>query len=277
MTAVLLALGSASTFGAMTVAIRRALARGNAVPGGSLALLLVGLLITAAAALVRHDPAGAWKFFLAGLLAPGASQLLFTAAVAEAGASRASAVGGSAPLVALAIAFSFLHEPVKIALVIGGVAIVSGGVLLASERGRPGHLRARGLLYAAAAAVCFAVRDSIVRALHAHGSPETAAAAAVLGGVLVGLAASRRLPSRSELRAFAPAGVLFAISYLMLFEAYFHGRLSVVSPLVATETLWGVGLAALVLGRSEGLGRRVVLGAAGILVGGIVIGIAASG
>ncbi len=215
--------------------------------------------------------ADAWRFFLAGLLAPGISQFLFTLAISEVGASRTSAAAGTAPLFALAIAFVFLHEPVRGGLVLGGVAIVGGGAILASERSRPAHLRARGLLYALGAAACFAVRDNIVRALHAHGSPETVAAATLLAGTLVAACVARRLPTRGELRSLAPAGLLFGLSYILLFEAYFHGRVSVVSPLAATETLWALGLAALVLGASEGLGRRALLGAGGIRAGGVVI------
>jgi S-adenosylmethionine uptake transporter len=209
-------------------------------------------------------------------MAPGVSQLLFTLAVAEIGASRASAAAGVAPLVALAIAFVFLGEPVRIGLVLGGVAIVAGGIALASERARPGHLRFRGLVLGLGAAVCFAVRDNIVRALRVDGAPETVAVATLLAGTLVALAAARRLPSRREYRALAPAGVLFGLSYVLLFQAYFHGRVSVVSPLVATETLWALVLTALILGGSEQLGRRVVLGALAILVGGIVIGVSAA-
>ena len=116
----------------------------------------------------------------------------------------------------------------------------------------------------------FAVRDNIVRALHAHGSPETVAAATMLAGMLVGVgrgAGGCRRGARCA--SLAPAGLLFGFSYICLFEAYFHGRVSVVSPLIATESLWGVGLAALVLGRSEAVGWRVVLGAV-VIVGGSV-------
>jgi uncharacterized membrane protein len=67
--------------------------------------------------------------------------------------------------------------------------------------------------------------------------------------------------------------VCFGLSYVCLFEAYYRGRVSVVSPLVATETLWGVGLSALLLRRSELVGRRLVAGAALIVAGGVVIGI----
>jgi drug/metabolite transporter (DMT)-like permease len=273
MTAVALALAAACTFGAMTVAIRAGLGgRGEDAAGAALAMLVPALAVALVAAAIRADFGDAWRFFLAGLLAPGVSQLLFVGAVSEVGASRASAVAGTAPLFALGIAFVFLHEPVHVGLVLGGLAIVAGGGALALERGRPVHLRPRGLVYALGAAVLFAVRDNIVRSLHAHGSPETVAAATLLAGTLVAAAVHRRPPSRSQLRALAPAGLLFGCSYLLLFSAYYHGRVSVVSPLSATETLWGVGLAALFLGSSESLGLGVVIGAAAIVAGGVVIG-----
>ena len=70
-----------------------------------------------------------------------------------------------------------------------------------------------------------------------------------------------------------PAGLLFGLSYVSLYEAFFRGRLSVVAPLVATESLWGVGLSALFLRRIEGVGRRLVIGALFVVAGGIVIGL----
>jgi drug/metabolite transporter (DMT)-like permease len=275
-TAVLLALGSAAAFGTMTTVIRLGLRSGIGALRGSLATLIVAFAISLVASLVRHDYTNAWKFFLAGLLAPGLSQILFTLSIKEVGASRTSVTAGTAPLFALAIAFTFLGEPVEASLVAGAVLIVAGGGLLAAERDRPGHLRARGMLFALAAAVIFAIRDNIVRSLHAHGSPETVAAATMLAGALVGLATTRALPSRRELTRMAPAGILFGLSYLALFEAYFRGRVSVVSPLVATESLWGVGLAAVVFRHSEGIGRRLALGALVIVGGGMLIGLTAS-
>ena len=191
------------------------------------------------------------------------------------GASRTSVTVGAAPLFALAIAFTFLDEPVRTPLVIGALAIVAGGVMLVGEPDRPDHLRARGLAFALAAAVLFATRDNIVRSLHAHGSPETVAAATMLAGIAVSSLVTRRLPTGRDLRLLAPAGAFFAFSYLCLFEAYFHGRVSVVSPLIATESLWGVALAAIYF-PTERIGRRLVLGAAAIVAGGILIGLAAA-
>ncbi len=60
---------------------------------------------------------------------------------------------------------------------------------------------------------------------------------------------------------------MFGLSYVSLYEAFFRGRLSVVAPLVATESLWGVGLSAVFLRRTEGVGRRLVLGALLVVVG----------
>ncbi|MFZ1881058.1 MAG: EamA family transporter, partial [Gaiellaceae bacterium] len=83
---------------------------------------------------------------------------------------------------------------------------------------------------------------------------------------------TRRAPSRRELTRLAPAGVLFGLSYVCLFEAYFRGRVSVVSPLVATESLWGVGLSALLIRHTEGMGRRLAIGALLVVAGGALIG-----
>ena len=272
MTAVALALGSAALFGGMTVAIRLGLRGLPDAGGATLATVMVALAVVLAAAAVRHDATGAWPFLLAGLLAPGASQVLFTLAVGEIGASRTSVAVGAAPLVAVAIALVFLDEPLRAPLLVGAVAVVAGGVLLAAERDRPGHLRARGLLFAAGAATFFATRDNVVRALHAHAAPETAAAATLVAGTVAAALWTRRPPTRLELRRFAPAGVMFGLSYVLLFEAYWRGRVTVVSPLVATESLWGVALSALLIRHTEGMGRRLAIGALLIVAGGAVIG-----
>jgi drug/metabolite transporter (DMT)-like permease len=47
---------------------------------------------------------------------------------------------------------------------------------------------------------------------------------------------------------------------------------TVVSPLIATESLWGVLLAFLLLRHSEVVGRRLALGALLVVVGGALIG-----
>ncbi|MGH3110227.1 MAG: DMT family transporter [Gaiellaceae bacterium] len=279
MDAVLLALASAFLFGAMTVAIRLALQRGPSPHAGALFTVLAALAFALPfAAFQGGELAGSWPFVLAGLLGPGLSQILFTLAVSEAGPSRTSVVVGTAPLFSVAIALVLLDEPVKGALIVGAILIVAGGVLLVGESERPQHVRVIGLLFALAATVVFAVRDNLLRwlAVDTDVEPGVAAAATLAAGcaVILAYALFRRVRlSRVDARLFLPAGLLFGASYICLFEAYYRGPVTVVSPLIATESLWGVTLSAIVLRRSEGIGARLLAGAALIVCGGALIGV----
>ena len=161
---------------------------------------------------------------------------------------------------------------------LGAILIVAGGIVLASESGRPEHVKTIGLVFALSGALVFAFRDTFVRwvAVDADVAPELAISATLLAGaltILVAVLVGRRRLGLSSWPAFVPAGVLFGLSYVSLYEAFFRGRLSVVAPLVATESLWGVGLSALFLRQIEGVGRRLVLGACFVVAGGILIGL----
>ena len=151
-------------------------------------------------------------------------------------------------------------EPLRPPLLLGALAIVSGGVA-ARRRARPARATcaAIGLVYAAGAAVLFATRDNLARALHTDASPEhrgrrDADRRHRRGRALDEAAADDAGAARGSRRP----GLLFGLSYVCLFEAYFRGRVTVVSPLIATESLWGVGLSALLIRQTEGMGRRIV-------------------
>ena len=112
MDAVLLALTSAFLFGAMTVALRFALARSPDAAGGTLVTIAAAFAVTVPFVAAQElDLAGVWPFLAAGVLGPGASQILFTLAVRDAGPSRTSVVVGTAPLFSVAIALVLLAEP----------------------------------------------------------------------------------------------------------------------------------------------------------------------
>jgi drug/metabolite transporter (DMT)-like permease len=72
---------------------------------------------------------------------------------------------------------------------------------------------------------------------------------------------------------FLGVGVLFGLSYVSLFEAYYRGRVTVVSPIVATESLWGVALSVLLIRHTELVGRRVLAGAFLVVGGAVLIGL----
>lgn len=284
--AVVLAVASAALFGAMTVALRFALARGAPAEVGALMTavpaLAIALAATAAHA-VRHgvpDLAAAWPFAVAGVLAPGASQILFTLAVRDAGPSRTSVLVGTAPLFSVAIALTLLAEPLEAGLAAGAVLIVLGGILLVGERVRPDTFKLAGLAFALLATILFACRDNLLRwlSLDTDVPPSLAAAATLGSGTLCVLAYVLATQVRRDVvvagaRRFALAGLCFGLSYVCLFEAYYRGRVTVVSPLVATESLWGVGLSVLLLRRTELVGARLLAGAGLVVAGGVLIGL----
>jgi drug/metabolite transporter (DMT)-like permease len=274
---------SALLFGGMSVGLRLGLGRHPDVAVATLGTIAgaLGVVLVAAAVEIpfRGVHAGAaWPFALAGLLQPGLGQLLVTLAIREAGASRASVVFGAAPLISVTIALVALREPLRAPLVAGAVLVVAGGVELARERDRPEHLRRIGLLYAFVVTILFATRDNLLRWLSEGTStpPAVAAAAALLGGaaVLVPVLGPRvrARPAPPQVAPFLGVGVVFGLSYVALFEAYYRGRVTVVSPLVATESLWGVALSVLLLRHTELVGRRLVLGALLVVAGGVLIG-----
>jgi drug/metabolite transporter (DMT)-like permease len=273
----------------MTVALRFGLPGAGDAEVGALAMTSVAALLAAAALVVEHGshPVGRPRelglFALAGLIAPGASQVFFTRAVRDAGPSRTSVVVGSAPLFAVAIAIAALGEPVKLPLIVGAVLIVLAGVVLVSEQRRPAHVRMVGIFFALITTLLFSIRDNVVR--HLAGDARTGSVAAATAALAVAALVmlvyvvitrrSRLLPALRHLnwRPFLVAGLCFGLSYVFLFEAYYRARVSVVSPLVATESLWGVILSALFLGRTEVVGLRLVAGAVLVVSGGVLIGL----
>jgi drug/metabolite transporter (DMT)-like permease len=285
MDAVVLAAFAGASFGALAVCVRWGLRRAADPEVGALVAATLGtaasVIAAAPSAAQGLDLGELWPFFAAGLIAPGVSQIFLTRAVRDAGPSRAAIVMGSAPLMAILIALTLLGEPFRPLLLVGTFLIVLGGVALAGERTKTAQYRVHGVALALLCAALFAARDNIVRwaARDLHPPPLVAATTSLLAAaalILVYLVLVRRDRLRTclpqALPAFAPAGLALALGYDTLLAAFDRGRVSVVSPLNATGSLWAVVLAALVIGRSEEIGRRTVVAAVLIVAGGAVIG-----
>ncbi|MBI4172449.1 MAG: DMT family transporter [Actinobacteria bacterium] len=287
MPAVLFAALAGALFGALAVAVRSGLRRGGDPEVGALvvagvALLASALLATPSAVVEGVRPGDLWPFLLAGALVPGASQILFILAVRDAGPSRAAILIGTAALLSVLLALTLLGEPFRPLLVVATALIVAGGAALARERARPEDFRALGVVLALTCAALFGVRDNIVRwaARDTHPPPLVAATASLLAAslvILVYLLVVRRSVLRSRLRsalpAFAVAGVSLGLAYVSLLEAFDRGRVSIVAPLNATQSLWAVVFSAVVVGRrSEVISRRLVLAGALVVAGSALIG-----
>jgi drug/metabolite transporter (DMT)-like permease len=284
--AVVLATLAGASFGALAVAVRWGLGRCADPELGALAAAVVGVVFSASAAAPSLAAQGidigqVWPYLAAGLIAPGASQILLTLAVRDGGPSRAAIYMGAAPLMSITIALTLLGEPFSPLLAVGTVLIVLGGIALAGERTRLGHSRVRGAALALLCAALFAARDNIARwtAGRDHPQPLIAATTSLLAAaalILIYLVLARRDRLRTDLLsalpAFVPAGLTLAIGYDTLLAAFDHGRVSVVSPLNATGSLWAVVLGALVIGRSESIASRTLVAALLVVAGGALIG-----
>jgi drug/metabolite transporter (DMT)-like permease len=288
MDAVLLACLAAFGFGALTVAVRVGFRRVDDPLFAALSITTVGaasvaLVAAATGAFAGVDLADAAVFAGIGALVPGLSQLLFVRAVRDAGPSRAAIAIGTAPIFSAALAVAFLDEPLGPALAVATLLIVAGGALLAWEPSRPTGFRMLGIVFALVCALLFAVRDNLVREAADRGdlAPLAATTATLVGALLalgtvalVTRTGVRARPAVTTLAAaFVPAGLCLGLAYAALVEAFDRGRVTVVAPLNATQSLWAVLLAALVLGRSEAIGRRLVLAALLVVAGGVLIGV----
>lgn len=282
MDAVILALCSAALFGAMPVAVRFAFAYPVPAATGTLIMQAATLAVLVAAMLVQGGATldGLAPFVLAGAIAPGISQIFITFGIREAGSSRASVAFGTAPLFALVIAVGVFDEAPSAGVLAGALLIVGGGMVVAGERDRPSHVRWIGIGYAVAGAALFAFRDNLVRHFSLDtdvpsmtGGATMLAAGMVVTAVFVAIRRDRvRWPLPATVHWLVP-GALVGVSYLALFEAYYRGEVSVVAPIVGTESLWGVGFSWLLLHETERVGPRLLVGAALVVAGAMLIGV----
>jgi drug/metabolite transporter (DMT)-like permease len=269
-------------FGVLAVTMRMCFRSGASFGPVALATTGGAAVVAFAVALAAHGTEEAtlhsvWPFVVAGVVAPGASQLLFVRAIELIGASRTAVLVGIAPLLSAGFAIALLGEPVHAGLVAGTLAIVAGGLLLTWERSAT-RLPALGFIVGGIAAVAIAARDNFVRwAAKENALPGTSAAVLSLAAATVFLLLLFGRSSRRGLweqrRAVLASALLLGAAYACLLEALDRGRVTVVAPLYATESLWAVLFAALLLRTSEAVGRRLVAAAVLMVLGGALIGI----
>ena len=281
--AVLLAGAAAISFGALAVAIRVALVPGLDPDAATLVTTTVACAVCAvtAAVLGQWDDVAwgdVWPFVLAGTFAPGITQLLFTRSIGLIGPSRTTILVGTSPALSVAIAIVFLGEPVQAALILGTLLVVSGGTMLTWERGGLRGMLTLGVVFASAAAVLFGIRDNLVRwAERGSDVPGVVAAACSLATAIVVIAAlvlargNAVVRTKAAARPFLLSGLIYGIAYVCLLTAFDHGRVTVVAPLYGTESLWAVVFSAIVLGRVEAVGVRLVAAAVLVVAGGALI------
>ena len=275
-------------FGAMAVAVRVGLSIAAATPREaqrSLASVAALVALVAAAAAVGGEvsPPSSGRSRSRACSCRACPQLVMVQAIRHAGASRALIVVGVAPLLSVLLALVLLDEPFVPALAIGTVLVVAAGLLLAGERAAgalpPPRRRARAALRrdvrrSATTSSAGRPRDGAPAAARCDGDRRSRSRQRSSSP---GSWSSGRLDappaSRPGAAAFVVAGLCLGLAYAALRRRPRHGRVSVVAPLNATQSLWAVVFAALLLRRTEAIGRRVVLAALLVVAGGALIGV----
>ena len=271
------------SFGALAVAIRVALAPGIDPDAASLVTTTVACLVCVAIAAAFGQWSGVpwrdtWPFFVAGTVAPGITQVLFTRAVGLIGPSRTTILVGTSPVLSALIAIAFLDEPLRVVLALGTLLVVGGGTMLAWERGGPRGLLTLGAVLACVAAVLFAIRDNFVRwAERGSAVPGVVAASCSLAtaSLVIGGLVLARSGGAGRVRAaavpFVLSGLIYGLAYAFLLTGFDHGRVTVVAPLYGTESLWAVVFSIAVLRRAEAVGVRLATASLLVVAGGALI------
>jgi len=184
-----------------------------------------------------------------------------------------------APLFSGLVAVAVFDEPLRWPLVVGTLLVVGGGVVLAWERERPLDYRAHGAALPVTVAVAFGLRDNVARAIGDEVDADALAQSTAIllgaslvlaGNILVQRRAIARL--RAAVAPFALSGVVAALAQVTLFAALERARVTVVAPLAGTGVLWTVVFAAIFLGGTELVGRRLFVVGLLVVAGGALVG-----
>ncbi len=289
MTAIVLSLVAGALFGLVAVLARRSIRSGANPEVGAVTGVAVGALLAVVVAAVSGIGPGdlhwgeLWPFLAGGLVVPGVANVMFTLAIRAIGPSRVGILMGTVPLLSVLVAMVALDERPAAILWTGTVLIVAGGAVLAWDPSRPDGFRRIGILLALICAGLLAGRDNVVRwAAESHDPPALAAAAATLlagsvGGFTYLLLVRRSILARSLVpctRAYLLPGLALGAAYSALVVAFEHGKVSIVAPLNATQSLWAVAFAWAFIGRrSEAIGPRLLVAAVLVVAGSAVVGI----
>ena len=203
-------------------------------------------------------PARSGRSRSSGALVPGCSQILFIVAVRDAGPSRAAILIGTAPLMSVAIALVFLDEPFQPLLRRRHRARRRRRRRACTRARTPGALQRRSAPCSRSPARrLFAVRDNVVRWAARDTAPAAArrrgrrAARRRRSSCSPGCWSARRDRLGERLRAALPAvrarrDHARASPTSACSRRSIAGRVSIVAPLNATQSLWAVVFSALV-------------------------------
>jgi drug/metabolite transporter, DME family len=219
-------------------------------------------------------------FVLIGIFVPGLTRMLNFRGIQTLGSSVTSTVINSTPMFATALAVLFLQErPGPVLL--SGIAVVMGGLTAISWGGSKQSWSRVELVYPLLAAIFFAGKDVLARwGIGITGQPVLAVAiASITGTVAVYLILSWIQRARFQLPPlrisvwFVVSGLFTGGSFVFQYMALFMEKVSIVTPLVNTYSVFVLILAPVLARGIERITPRKVAGAFAVACGVVLISI----
>jgi uncharacterized membrane protein len=278
------ALANAFTFALHNMLAKKALRYSNPATGVISSLLInIVFLWTLSILFVPLAPlasASILIFVVVGLFQPGLTRLLTYKGIDALGVAITDPIRATTPLFSAMMAIVFLGEKITAAIVVATLMIIAGITLLSW---RSGAMRLAGsavfLWYPIAASV-LAGASQVVRKFGMAAVPHPILAAAVTAttSLVVSLLTLWYVEKSQETWQmnrkcfgwFLAAGVTISLSMICIYYALDLGKVSVVIPLSSTGPFFSLIFTALFLRDVEKVTLRIVLAAA-MIVGGVLL------
>jgi drug/metabolite transporter, DME family len=217
-------------------------------------------------------------YVISGCMQPLFARALFYQGITRMGVARAGPLRGIEPLFATAIAVAFFHEQPGWQVFLGTILIVASLWLISGRQAGDARWRLLDALFPISAALISAVSQSLRKqALNVIPDPFVAVAVVttvsliLLLGFLFATGRTGQLKmERDGFRFFLCAALVATAAQVANFIALARGELSVIIPLLNTTPLFTVFFSAIFLRAVENINLRIVLGAA-LMVGGVVL------
>jgi drug/metabolite transporter (DMT)-like permease len=287
MIGIALALFSAFSWGIATVLIRQKLKKSNIISATAVSTVISGLIIWPLALLFTNLETvsfeGVLFFALAGLIAPGITNLIYNKGMDVVGVSVSASIFATYPMYSSIFAIILLSESVIFENFIGIILIIIGVLII--ERGMskpktPSKINGRkGLIFPLLASLTMAF-SFIPRkhGLNIYNAPLLAAAIGFLSSSLFYFILSKSsrsnlnsLFSRKDVKLFWKAGFFMSLGSITTLFALSSERVSLVTPIMQTEPLFVLFFAYLFLKELEQRSSKLLMGTITIIIGVILV------
>ncbi|HWO43805.1 MAG TPA: DMT family transporter [Candidatus Eisenbacteria bacterium] len=274
---------AALCFSIAHVLIRRGLVESNAMTGSFISLTMsAGILCMLALVLTPAEefwhPAIGY-FIAAGVFAPGIGRTLSYVGIERVGVARSVPIVNSSPIFASIFAVVFLGEIWVLQNAVGTLLVISGVILLSLAKPVKEKWRKLDVIYPVLGALAFGVSANLRKAgLEILGAPVLGAAVTAATAALFSFGL---LQFKGGWRAFRlsakSAGWLLTAAFfntaamLSVFYALRFGSVVIVEPLVSSNPVLTLVLAAIFLKDLEALTGRVIVGCALTVLGTVLV------